>query len=132
MNQVEIDFASSKSREDQKRQHVQKFKVFLGENSKDTNFHNFNKEDLNYWLRRFYFALRRKDGKPYKPASLICIRSAISNYLTDAPNSLNIDIINDPAFQSANKMLKALVGLWLNHGSDKIEQYPAISETDQV
>ena len=28
MNQMEIDFARSKSREDQKRQHVQKFKIF--------------------------------------------------------------------------------------------------------
>ena len=86
---------------------------------------------MNDKLRRFYFSLRRKSGEPYKPSTLICIRAGISNRLTDAPVSRNVDIISGNEFLSANRMLKAMVGYWMNNGSNPIFEYPDIDEKDE-
>ena len=74
MDKMEIEYGSSKSREMQKRQHSNKFKLFLKDQKCDTSFENLDEESLNHWLRKYYFSLRCKDGEPYKPGCiLMCI-----------------------------------------------------------
>ena len=92
MDKMEQQYSTSKSREDHKQQYSLKFKDFIrNEILEDPAIETMSEEKLAYYLRRFYWSLRKKDGEPYKSSSLICIRAGISNYLNEAPVSRNID-----------------------------------------
>ena len=56
MDKMEIEYGSLKSREQQERQHSNKFKSFLKDHNCDVNFENYDERKLSYWLRRFYFS----------------------------------------------------------------------------
>ena len=132
MDKMEQQYGTSKSREDHKQQYSLKFKDFIrNEILEDPAIETMSEEKLAYYLRRFYWSLRKKDGEPYKPSSLICIRAGISNYLNEAPVSRNIDILHGEKFQSANNMLKSMVGFWLKNGKEEIKHYDAIEMKDE-
>ena len=126
---------STESREDHKRRYSSQFKTFINDKLEDTEpIEDMSESKLANYLRQFYFSLRRNDGKPYKPASLICIRAGISNYLNDAPVSRVIDILHGSAFKTANNMLKSMVGFWLETGEEDIlvHHYDPIEERDEA
>ena len=134
MDEMEKKFGSTESREDHKRRYSSQFKTFINDKLEDTEpIEDMSESKLANYLRQFYFSLRRNDGKPYKPASLICIRAGISNYLNDAPVSRVIDILHGSAFKTANNMLKSMVGFWLETGFKRNTGHNALrSEKDRT
>ena len=95
------------------QQWVKKFKAFLEENELSTNIETMPVRFLSQYLRYFYYRLKRKDGVPYAPRSLIGIRAAIHRYLTGPEVKRSINILNDTEFRRANMTLKVQVGAWL-------------------
>ena len=69
-------------------QHVAKFKSFLSAKGLSENIEKMPASFLNKYLRLFYFSLKRKDGIPYAPRSLIGIRAAINRYLISQGTSI--------------------------------------------
>ena len=132
MNKMEREYGTSDSREEHKMRYSKRFKLFVEKELKRSeSIEDMSDSELAKCLRRFYHSLRRNDNKPYKPATLICIRAGISNYLTDAPVSRSIDIINGCEFKTANNMLKSMVGYWLEKGDEDIKHYDGIEKEDE-
>ena len=133
MDELERKFGSTESREEHKRRYSNQFKTFVKNQIKDDEpIETMSECKLADCLRQFYFSLRRNDNKPYKPASLICIRAGIANYLTDAPVSRAIDILHGCVFKTANNMLKSMVGFWLDTGDEDIQHYDPIEFSDEA
>lgn len=130
MNTMEQEYTFCESRNSHKQQFGQRFRTFLATQTVNDHIETMAEEQLAKYLRTFYYSLRRKDGQPYKPATLICIRAGISNYLNDAPLSRNIDILNGAKYKSANNMLKSLVGYWMKNGKEGLKHHDAIEKGD--
>ena len=68
-----------------------------------------NEEELGELLCDFYANVRSKDGEIYKKSSMPAIRSGLNRHLKTPPHSKPFTIITDPAFVSANNVLKAML-----------------------
>ena len=63
---------------------------------------------MDYWLQRFILEIRRKDGNPYPPNTLVQITSALQRYLrTDCDINVNFYKDDDPTFAGFRKTLDA-------------------------
>ena len=83
---------------------------------------------LNQYLRFYYYRLKRKDGQPYSPASLICIRAGIQRYM-NIILKIPVNIVTNDDFQSANRMLRVKVREFMQSGGD-VKQFEPIEEGD--
>ena len=111
MNKMERVYGTSDTREEHRMRYSKRFKLFVKDELKlSESIEEMSNSDLAKCLRRFYHSLKRNDNKPYKPATLVCIGAGISNYLTDAPVSRSVDILNGCEFKTAKNMLKSMVG----------------------
>ena len=62
MDKMEQQYGTSKSREDHKQQYSLKFKDFIrNEILEDPAIETMSEEKLAYYLRRFYWSLRKKE-----------------------------------------------------------------------
>ena len=113
------------------RQYVKKFKDFLVEKALSPDIESMEESTLAAYLRYFYSSLRKQDGGYFSPSSLGCIRAAIHRYLTSAPVSRPINLIEDSNFSSANKMLKALASKYIKNGG-KEKRFDSIEKEDLV
>jgi integrase len=132
MNELESS-QKPKSSQDQMKCHAKKLKDFLKSHNLETDIETMKPEKLAMYLRYFYSSLKKKDGKLYTPASLICFRAGIQRYLTSAPVNRVIDIIDNPIFKSANNMLITMVGRYQDSGYAKSKQethFPEINNGD--
>lgn len=111
------------------RQYVKKFKDFLKGKNLSQEIETMKESVLAEYLRYFYSSLRKQDGGYFSPSSLGCIRAAIHRYLTSAPVSRSINLINDSAFLSANNMLKALASKYIKDGG-KEKKFDSIEKED--
>lgn len=117
---------------EQEKYHVNRFKGFLKNTLHvDENFECIEGEVLNSYLRRFYFNLKKKDGEPYAPPSLLCIRAAIHRYLIGAPHFSRLNIITGFEFNATNNMLKSKIGQFIRSGK-KANSYSYIELGDQT
>ena len=90
-----------------------------------------DKQILSESLVSFYYTIRKKDGKLYTPSSLRGIRAAIHRYITSARNQGNINILTDPEFQKANKMLESMGKHYVKSPEAKpVQHKEAIKEDD--
>lgn len=131
MNALETHYTCTISREQHKKYYSGMFISFLKEHYLDHRIETIPEKTLNIYLRRFYYSLQKKDGTLYKPSTLVCVRAGIANYLTDAPNNRNINILSGSEFQSANNMLRAKVGQFLESSQEDVRHYDAIEEDDE-
>jgi len=131
LNDIELSSIPESSK-NQMKLTASRFRYFLQSKNLDIRFEKFI---LNKYLRYFYSELKKQDGTYYAPPSLICFRAAIQRYLSSAEHGRpHINIISGHDFQSANRMLKAMVGKYLS-SSNKCkpqDKFPPIEEHDMV
>ena len=95
------------------------------------NLKELSPKSLNSILKKFYYEVRTMDGKLLRPISLTGIRSAINRNLRFDPNPYQFDIIVDPAFESANQMVKYMTKKYLSSPeATKTKQRTPISDED--
>ncbi|XP_046556531.1 uncharacterized protein LOC124265754 [Haliotis rubra] len=58
--------------------------------------------EMNALLKRFYAEVRTSDGNYYAKSSYVGIRAAIHRHLRQPPFNMNISILQDKEFHSAN------------------------------
>lgn len=115
INNLEESF-KSKSTENQTKNFVRKFQIFLDNKGIPSKIDSMPLRYLTQYLRWFYSQLRKDDGGLYAPNSLFCIRSASYRHFLF---SRNIDIIKDPQFSLSNNTFKAIIAKYLNENSFK-------------
>ena len=113
----------------QQKTFSQRFLTFLQEKSLSSDFAKMTKSELCDLLKYFYSDLRTKDNKFYSPASLNCIRAALFRFFRQPPYRLDIDIIHDVEFYSANQILKAMAKRFLENGGN-VKHYESLEEAD--
>uniref|UniRef100_A0A1I8GNC8 DUF3504 domain-containing protein n=1 Tax=Macrostomum lignano TaxID=282301 RepID=A0A1I8GNC8_9PLAT len=120
----ETDVKSPKKHE---AQYVAKFRDFLAKYPHlRVDLDTSQPEELSVGLRYFYGTLRKTDGQPYAPSSLVCIRAALFRYLM---KNRGINIISDGRFYSANQMLKAGGRLFFARGG-RVDHFQAMEPSD--
>ena len=87
-------------------------------------------EELAPLLRRFYAEVRKDNGKPLTPSSLVGIRAAISRYLVAAPFYRNMNIVSGSNFTVANRMFDTKCKLYYKCNNPKPKHKPVIEEQD--
>ena len=85
-------------------------------------------DDLSGVLRRFYAEVKTKKGKPMTPSSLTCLRASIHRYLTQPPLNRRINIITDPEFVVANRMMDAKQKLIGKKHNSKPQHKPLVQD----
>ena len=96
----------------------------------DVNFHTVSAEELATILRRFYAELKKDDGNPLTPSSLVGIRAAINRHLLSAPFYRKINIVSGPDFVIANKMFDVKCKLYNKGNNPKPKHKPVIEKDD--
>ena len=130
LNEAEKSVIPS-STQKQNKSHVDKFKNFLSEKKLSTNIESAPPEILSKYLSYFYYSLQTKDGKPYSPASLICIRAAIQRHLSGPEVNRKINILSGSDFTRSNGVLKFMIKKWLeNGGKEAGNKYDSIEKND--
>ena len=115
--------------------YARKFRKFLAEKNLDHDFEKLPYSILNTYLRYFYSELKKEDGTPYAPASLICIRASLQRQLSLPEfGRPEINIISGDQFAGSNRMLKAMVARYLKSDDKKKpeEKYPPIEVDDMM
>lgn len=103
---------------------VHLFRSFLGERR---DFENFNKEELNKALRKFFASIRKSDGSELKKSSLASIKYGICKFLKD---TCQIDINNDSSFVSCVTTFKSKVVNLKKQGKGSVDHKDRITEED--
>ena len=133
LKEIEIETLSARNKNtaDQTIIYVKKFRKFLENEKLPSDFEKIPVRYLSQYLRLWYFRMRRNDGGLFAPSTLICARAAIQRHLQ---LTRNLNIIEDPNFQLANKTLNTMISKYLNETpEDNIndrEKYPAIEQID--
>ncbi|KXJ24868.1 hypothetical protein AC249_AIPGENE6785 [Exaiptasia diaphana] len=87
-------------------------------------------KELNEVLRKFYAEVKTEKGQPLSPSALTGIRAAIHRHLTSAPLSRDVNILQDSAFMSANKMFEAKAKLFTKEMNVKPKHKQSIDSGD--
>ncbi|KXJ08839.1 hypothetical protein AC249_AIPGENE16336 [Exaiptasia diaphana] len=87
-------------------------------------------KELNEVLRKFYAEVKTEKGQPLTPSALTGIRAAIHRHLTSAPLSRDVNILQDSAFMSANKMFEAKAKLFTKEMNVKPNHKQSIDSGD--
>ena len=88
------------------------------------NFHSVSEDDLAKILRKFYAEVKKEDGKPLTPSSLVGIRAAINRFLVASPYYRKINIVSGQNFTIANKMFDAKCKLYYKGNNPKQKNKP--------
>ena len=99
-----LDMKESKNTKKATKSAVNIFRSYCIERQRPECFEKLSAEELVEILRFFYAEVTKKGGELYKKTSLNCIREGIARHLK---KERNIDIIEDPVFQSANDVFRA-------------------------
>ena len=96
----------------------------------EQKFEEQSKEQLAENLRRFYGTVLSKNGKEYSKSGMINIRSGLNRHLTNPPYKRTIDLMQDPEFLQANKVLTGRLRDNKEKGLDTSKLRPAIEKED--
>ena len=83
--------------------------AWLADHKYDVAFETMQPEELAEYRRRFYGDLASKRGEEYNKSSLINIRAGLNSHVTSPPWNLQINLMHDSTFQSANQVFKGLL-----------------------
>lgn len=95
--------------------------------SEKLNYKMMSKEELNETLSKFYVGARRSDGEKYRYQSLQQLRFALNRYFKD---TMNINIIHDPEFQSSCTIFNCLSKTLKREGLGSVTHHANISLED--
>ena len=96
----------------------------------DINFHSITATSLALILRRFYAEVKKENGKPLTPSSLVGIRAALNRYLVGAPFYRKMNVVSGPEFVIANKMFDTKCKLYYKANNPKPRHKPVIEKED--
>jgi integrase len=100
----------------------------------DPKFELYSREELAATLRQFYACIRQrnKEGqmRDYSKSGFRNLRAGIQRFLVSPPNNLEINILTDKCFQSANQVFDGKLKLLKRSGKDVTEHKPSIEEKD--
>jgi hypothetical protein len=109
---------------------------FLISRGIDAAFEKFSKKELADQLRMFYCCVRQKPGmgettgKEYSRSAYRNMRAGLQRYLVSPPISLDINLMSDTEFRSANQVFDGkIVGL-KKSGKDQTQHKAAIERED--
>ena len=72
---------------------------------------------MDYWLQRFVYEIRRKDGKPYPPDTLTQITAGLQRYLrVDRNIHVNLFRTDDSTFAGFRQALDSRMSELTNQG----------------
>ena len=112
-----VNSSSSKKTEYANRHVTKLFNNYLSTMTNlNKSMETISKEDLISVLPKFYAGLKTEKGEGYSAVSLLSIRSSLNRSIS-AYHFPCFNLITDPAFQSANRVFKAI--LKKNAGSRK-------------
>ena len=109
---------------------VNKLKAWMKKRNIDINFHSVTAGELANTLRQFYAEVKKDNGKPLTPSSLVGIRAAINRYLLAAPFYRKLNIVSGEDFVIANKMFDAKCKLYYKANNPKPKHKPVIGSDD--
>ena len=96
--------------------------LYLQEKGQSTDFVSLPVASLNELLKKFYVEARRKDKQPYTKSSLTAIRFGLCRHIKNSRP--DVDIINGPEFEEANRVFKAKTVELKRQGKAKVEHKP--------
>ena len=109
---------------------VTKISNWLKKRKMDVNFHTVSAEELATILRRFYAELKKDNGDPLTPSSLVGIRAAINRHLVSAPFYRKMNVVSGDEFVIANKMFDTKCKLYYKGNNPKPKHKPVIEKDD--
>ena len=122
-----IEEKDSKSTKSSTKNAVKILREFCVEKGLQTEFENLSKTELNDLLKSFYANARKKDGIFYSKNSINSIRYGIARYLMAQKE---VDIVNDTAFSSSNRVFSASLVELKRVGMAKVNHHPEITKED--
>ena len=109
---------------------VKKFLDWARKRNMEVNLHSITGSELAPILRKFYAEVRKDNGKPLTPSSLVGIRAAINRHITSAPFYRNLNVVAGPDFVVANKMFDTKCKLYYKGNNPKPRHKPTIEKAD--
>ena len=106
------------------------FVAWLADHKYDVAFETMQPEELAEYLRRFYGDLASKSGEEYSKSYLINIRAGLNRHVTSPPWNLQINLMHDRTFQSANQVFNGLLRDYRVRGMDKSQHKAALTAAD--
>ena len=82
------------------------FENYCSVHNVNIDLHRASEDEIAGVLKQFYTNACKRNGKPYSPNALAVIRSALLKTLVSPPFERPIDIVNDRAFNDANRVFK--------------------------
>lgn len=88
-----------------------------------------NEEELDYWLCKFVMEIRRKDGHPYPPHTLMQIVMGIQRYLRQQAGKPSICILDrsNPTYRSFRSVLDYRIKELASNGAASMKNVPKAS-----
>jgi hypothetical protein len=100
----------------------------------DPDFEKYSKPELASALRSFYACVRQrtKEGelKDYSKSGYRNLRAGLQRFLVSPPNNIEINILTEKSFQSANQVFDGKLKLLKRSGKDVTIHKPSIEEKD--
>ena len=96
---------------------LKKFDKWCQKRAVKVDLKTIDKKELN--------KIKTEKGQALTPSALTGIRAAIHRHLTSAPLSLNVNILQDIDFMSANKMFEAKAKLFTKEQNKKQDSWRA-------
>ena len=98
-----VENAESENTKRLTKQSVKMFKEYLAAKNLDRNFEQYEPDQLDQTLSKFYAEIRDKNGQMYKRTTLQSYRQGIQRHLQSV-RSDNIDIVKGSDFVSSKKV----------------------------
>lgn len=102
------------------------YQEWLAVRGMNENFEDDDKTVLAENLKQFYGEVNTCEGKSYSKRALIGLRSGINRYLQSSPLDKPFNIISDPAFTLANKVLLGRIKMNKENGSENQAKHRSI------
>ena len=115
-----IEEKDSKSTKSSTKNAVKILREFCVEKGLQIEFENLSKTELNDLLKSFYANARKKDRTFYSKNSINSIRYGIARYLMAQKE---VDIVNDTAFSSSNRIFSASLAELKSVGMAKVSLF---------
>lgn len=108
------------------------FAEWLEENDMSTDFEQLPTDDLNLKLCKFYAEIVQQNGKPYSKSVMINAHSGLNQHLTLPPYNRSINLMQDQAFLTANKVFKGRLRQIKQDGHDVKHTYRDVLSTTEM
>lgn len=90
---------------------------------------NYNVQELNTTLEKFYAEVRRQNGKEYEPDSLSVMQSCLDRYLRE--NDYKVSITQGREFQSSQRVLEGKIRQLRQENQGKKPNSKVLSKQDE-